>query len=77
MFGYVYPMLWVPSVLKMSGCLAHHRRCRNKRPLTTPGWSSGAGSCTSANATAAQNAANAYRYVRLRPKGMAAPNHNH
>lgn len=66
-------MLRVPSVLKISPCFDHQRRWRSRSPLTTPRLSKGAGRGTSATTTADQNAANAKRYVRLRPKGMAAP----
>jgi hypothetical protein len=42
-------------------------------PFTAPGLSSGGGSPTFATLVAAQKAAKANRYVRLRPKGMAPP----
>lgn len=62
-----------PSVLNMSDWRDHHRICLKSSPLTAPVQFIGTGNSTSASVTAAQNAANAKRYVRLLPNGIAAP----
>lgn len=66
-------MLSVPSGLKIPVCWVHQRKWRSKKPLIMPRLSKGGGSSTAAATIADQKAAKANRYVRLLPKGIAAP----